>query len=407
MLGTTQSSNSTDVTVIGGGLIGCSIALRLAQAKLKVCVVDRGEPGAETSSAAAGMIAPQGETVAPDAFFDLGAASRDLYPEFVKEIESLSGQSVGYRRDGCFVVATNQDEGRELEAIYNGQTAYGLPLEKLSGDEVRRSMSEASPEVRCGLFVKGDDWLDNERLAQALVEACRRVGVTFCSHAAVRKMNVDFRPSAGSQRPLSAENGQAFRANNKGTGRVVSAEARGESGGGSVALSAGQFVLAAGSWSGELMAPLGISLPVKPCRGQIIEFESPTELRHVIRAGLHYLVPRANRRVLAGTTAEYVGFQKEVTGEGLRSIVEGVSRLVRAVKEFRFRRAWAGLRPDTPDHHPILGYGPCENLIFATGHYRHGILLAPITAKLITELITTGRTSTSIKAYRPGRFANL
>ena len=380
-----SASQTADVMVIGGGIIGCSIALRLAQAKLKVCVLDRGEPGAEASSAAAGMIAPQGETVAPDAFFDLGAASRDVYPDFVAEIEDLSGQNVGYRRDGALLVAVNDDEIRVLDEIHQGQSNYGLRLEKLSGDEVQGRVPGASHEIRSGLFVAGDHWLDNERLARALVEACKVMGVKFRAHTSVTKFNV-----SGSR--VESVEAQAD--------AVLDSRLRGND-----RLSAGRFVLAAGCWSGKLMAPLDVSLPLNPCRGQIIEFEAPTELPHVIRAGHHYLVPRANRRVLAGTTAEYVGFEKEVTGEGLRSIIEGASRIFPRVKEFHFRRAWAGLRPDTPDHLPILGLGDYENLIFATGHFRNGILLAPITAQLIAELITSGSTSRSIEAYRPGRFA--
>jgi glycine oxidase len=389
MISSSGSSRTADVVVIGGGIIGCSIALRLAQAKLKVCVLDRGTPGAEASSAAAGMLAPQGETVSPDAFFDLGAASRDLYPNFVAEIEELSGQDVGYRRDGELLVARDDEEGRALDEIYEGQTNYGLPLEKLSGNDVRRHVPGASPEIRSGLFVAGDHRLDNERLARAIVEACRRLGVTFCAQTAVTRIIVDSR----------------LRGNDRPAGRVESVEARAGAGGASLIFRGDRFVLSAGSWSGELMAPLGVSLPLKPCRGQMIEFEAPGELPHVMRAGHHYLVPRVNRRVLAGTTAEYVGFEKEVTGEGLRSIIEGVSKIFPKVKEFRFRRAWAGFRPDTPDHLPILGLGNYENLVFATGHFRNGILMAPITAQLISELILSGSTSRPIEAYRPSRFA--
>lgn len=381
MAGIPCSSQTAEVVVIGGGIIGCSIALRLAQAKLSVCVLDRGAPGAEASSAAAGMLAPQGETVSPDAFFDLGAASRDLYPNFVAEIEELSGQDVGYRRDGELLVARDDEEGRALDEIYEGQTNYGLPLEKLSGNDVRRHVPGASPEISSGLFVAGDHRLDNERLARAIVEACRRLGVTFCAQTTVTKIH----PSAD--------------------GRVEGVEACAGAGGASLTFRGDRFVLSAGSWSGELMAPLGVRAPLRPCRGQIIEFEAPTEFPHVVRAGHHYLVPRSNRRVLAGTTMEYVGFEKEVTGEGLRSIIEGISRMAPMVKEFRFRRAWAGFRPDTPDHLPILGLGNYENFVFATGHFRNGILMAPITAQLISELMLSGSTSRPIEAYRPSRFA--
>jgi glycine oxidase len=164
------------------------------------------------------------------------------------------------------------------------------------------------------------------------------------------------------------------------------------------------YVLAAGCWSGEVAGGLGIHLPIKPCRGQVMEFQSPGEIPVVVRAGIHYLVPRAERRVLLGTTAEDTGFEKAVTANGLRSILEGTVRLSPLVNEFRFLRAWAGLRPDTADHLPILGYGEIENLIFATGHFRNGILLAPVTAEIIADLILKGSTSRPIEAYRPTRF---
>jgi len=139
----------------------------------------------------------------------------------------------------------------------------------------------------------------------------------------------------------------------------------------------------------------------------MIEFESPQDFPLVVRASTHYLVPRAQRRIVAGTTTEYVGFEKAVTGEGLRSILEGAMRITPLVKQLRFRRAWSGLRPDTADHLPILGYGELDNLLFATGHFRNGILLAPITAQLISELLLAGSTSRPIEVYRPTRFARI
>lgn len=379
MLDSTEPKRAADVAIIGGGLIGCSIALRLAQAKLKVIVFDRGEPGGEASAAAAGMLAPQGETVEPDGFFEFCAASRDLYPSFVDEVESLSGQTVGYRREGTLLVSTDAQQTRQLEEIYRGQTRHGLPLERLSPEAVHSRVPCLSDQTQAGLFIPRDHWVDNERLAQAVVEACRRLGVTFCPRVEVTR--------------IAARNG-----------RAESVEARSGTDGTSSVYSAGQFVLAAGCWSKKLMEPLGLSLPIEPCRGQMLEFESEAEWPIVVRAGHHYLVPRSSRRILAGTTAEYAGFDKTVTGAGLHSILEGVSRITPLLNNLRFLRAWAGLRPDTADHLPILGYSPLENLVFATGHFRNGILLAPLTAQLIAELLLTDSTSRSIEPYAPGRF---
>lgn len=360
-------------------MIGCSIAWRLAQARLSVLVLDRGEPGTEASSAAAGMLAPQGEMIEPEAFSDLCVASRDLYPEFVAEVEAASDQKVGYRHDGSLLVALDDHEAKELNEICEGQKRHGLTLELLETSEVHRRIPGLSAEIRSGLFVPGDHWVDNERLMQAVIAAALRSGVRFHAGQAVTRLNVK-------------------------SGRVESVDACPNVTMATSTYSAGSFVLAAGCWSRELAAPLGMNLPIRACRGQMMEFDAPQELPLVVRAGIHYLVPRSEGRVAVGTTAEYVGFEKAVTGEGLQSILDGATRLAPAIKQFRFRRAWAGLRPDTADHLPILGYGEVENLIFATGHFRNGILLSPVTAQLISELLLAGSTSQPLEAYRPTRF---
>jgi glycine oxidase len=376
-----SSSRTADVIVIGGGLIGSSIALRLAQAKLQVLVFDRGEPGAEASSAAAGMIAPQGESAEPDAFFALCAASHALVPDFVAEIEELSGQEVDFRREGSLLVAVQEKQVAELEKLFWTQTRAGLPLERLSPAGLQHRMPGLSSKIRLALGVSEDYWVDNEKLTRAVIEAARRLGVRFCAHCPVEDLSVH-------------ENRvEAIRAGS------------GHPGGEATLFSAECFVLAAGCWSGGLAAQVGLPLSMQPCRGQMMEFESPREIPYVVRAGIHYLVPRSARRVVVGTTVEYAGFEKTVTAEGLQSILNGAMRFAPFLKDCAFRRAWAGLRPDTADHLPVLGYGKLHNFILATGHFRHGILLAPITAQQISELVLTRSTSRSLEAYRPSRFA--
>ncbi len=368
-----NTRNQPDVLILGGGLIGCATAFRLAQRGARVAVVDRGAPGSEASTAAAGMIAPQGETVQPDAFFELGARSRDLYAAFIAEVEQVSERQVGYRRDGEMLVAMDDAGVHELESIYHAQTAIGLPVERLHPEEARRRVPGLSVDLRMALHLGGDHWLNNEWLMEALVEACRRLGVTFHSQTRVVRLN----------------------ANGHGVASVqvepVSGEPR---------LSAATFVLAAGSWSGDF----GIPLPLRPCRGQMLEFEPGTELPLVVRSGHHYLVPRAPHRVVVGTTAEYTGYDKAVTAGGLRSILEGTLPFAPFLKDLRFSRAWCGLRPDTPDHLPILGRGTYPNLILATGHFRNGILLAPVTAAIVAALIFDGVSPYPIENYSPDRF---
>ena len=368
-----------DVIVIGGGIIGSAIALRLAPAGLRVIVFDRGEPGGEASSAAAGMLAPFGEKIEPGPFFDLCLASYRLYPGFVQEIEDLSGARVDYRRHGTLLLAVSEDETHELEGIAATQQKMGVPSEQLDGETARQRVPGVSPAVRRGLFLAGDHCVDNELLTRAVISAARRHNVSFFSQTSVTRLNV--RQS-----------------------RVESVEVDANHIAHGATLSARQFILAAGCWSAELVNPLGIALHTEPCRGQMMEFDTARELPLVLRAGRHYLVPRVGGRVVVGTTVEYAGYEKTVTGGGLHSILEGAERILPDVRNFKFRRAWAGLRPDTGDHLPILGPGELSNLIFATGHFRNGILLAPVTAKLVSELVLTGSTSIPIEAFQPTRF---
>lgn len=373
------ASENTDVIVIGGGLIGCAIALRLAQAKLRVAVVDRGEPGCEASGAGAGMIAPQGETTEPDDLYALCAASRDLYPAFAAEVEDLSGQSVGFSEEGTLFAALDESQAAELDRVYHAQTAAGLTVERLGSDEARRLCPQLTPAARCVLLMAGDHRVDNEVLSRALQAACRRLGVTFHLDTAVTRLRAR-------------------------SGHVERAEAR--NGARAQRFSAGVFVLAAGAWSGEIAASLGITVPTQPCRGQLIELEGADDFSLTLRAGHHYLVPRSGGRLVAGSNMEYVGFSKEVTAAGLRSILAAAETMAPSVGRMHFRRAWAGFRPDTADHLPILGRAEPANLVFATGHFRNGILLTPVTAKLISELIVNGSSQRPIEAYSPMRFGS-
>ncbi|MBI4165111.1 MAG: glycine oxidase ThiO [Acidobacteria bacterium] len=374
------SSKHKDVIVIGGGLIGCSVALRLAQAGLRVTVLERGTPGAEASSAAAGMLSPQSEILESGPFFDLCMASRRMYPKFAREVENLSGLKVDYRRDGTLLVATSQQEWHELETAYRAQKRMGLSITQLSGKAVHALTAGLSSQIDYGLLVPGDHSIDNEKLSAAVALACARMGVEIRTEtSAIRFILKNHRVDRVRATCESGRSGEIF---------------------------AGHYVLAAGCWSATLAEPLGIKLSMTPCHGQMMEFESPRPLPLVVRAGHAYLVPRSDRRIVVGTTSEYIGFEKAVTGEGLRSMLDGAVRILPGFKSFKFLRAWSGLRPDTADHLPILGGGEISNLIFATGHFRNGILLAPVTAEIVSALIVKGSTVRAIEPYRPARFAD-
>ncbi|HXJ95742.1 MAG TPA: glycine oxidase ThiO [Terriglobia bacterium] len=381
-----QAQRNPDVVVIGGGIVGSSIAVRLAEVGLKVSVYDRGEPGGEASSAAAGMIAPQGEKTESEAFSALSWESHSLYPEFVSEIEDVSGQDVGYRRDGTLLVALDEQQAGELEEIRTRQPGERrqpsaetpgisrFPIERLPFADLGQRVAGLSEPVLGAQFLPADHWVDNERLTRAVIEAARRRGVVFHARRAVGTLAVH-------------------------KGRLESIEAAGER------VCAGEFVLAAGCWSGALAAPAGVEIPTVPCRGQMLEFELNSPLPMVVRAGHYYLVPRAANKVVVGTTAEYVGFEKAVTAEGMSSILQAALSLAPLLSEARFCRAWAGLRPDTADHLPVLGRCAVQRLTLATGHFRNGILLAPITARLIAEMIVANSAPPAIEPFRVSRFS--
>ncbi len=369
-----RSGETADIVIVGGGLIGASVAFRLAQAGRKVAVVDRGEPGREASAAAAGMLAAQVGMEKTGALSELCLASREIFPEFVREVEDASGTEIEYCRRGMLEVARDEQELNDLERKFTLQKTLGLTVEKLSAGEVREKCPGLDPAVQGGLFFAEDHWLDNEALSVAVLRAARKVGVKFFPQTEIQKAEL----TGGSLKELRSATHR---------------------------FSGNQFILAAGCWSGELAKRFGLHVPVSPSRGQMMEFQSDREIEHTIWGGHCYVVPRDGGRLLVGVTIEDVGFDKSVTAAGLEEILSGVIRFAPWLRECRFRRAWAGLRPDSADHWPILGKGEISNLFFATGHFRNGILLAPITARLISELVLNGSSSHLMDAFSPNRFS--
>ena len=371
-----QNLKTADIVIVGGGLIGASVAFRLAQNGRKVTVVDRGEPGREASSAAAGMLAAQVGMKKNDALSELCLASRTIFPEFVREIEDTSGTKIEYHRRGILEVARNEQELGDLERKFTLQKTLEPMVEKLSVGEVRERCAGLDPAVQGGLFFAEDQWLDSEALSFAVVVAARKLGVKFFPQTKIQKVEL----LDGSLKELGSA---AHR------------------------FSANQYVLAAGCWSGELAKSFGLHVPVFPSRGQMMEFQTDRKIEHTIWTGHCYMVPRDGGRLLVGATIEDVGFDKSVTAAGLEEILSGVIRFAPWLRECRFRRAWAGLRPDSADHWPIFGKSEISNLFLATGHFRNGILLAPITAQLTSELILNGSVSHPMDAFSPNRFSRI
>jgi glycine oxidase len=363
------------VAVIGGGIIGCATAYDLAKRGCRVTVLERGTPGGEASSAAAGLLTALGGSPDPDPFRRLALESWRLYPGVVAELRELTGVDVEHMTAGTLYPLRNP---RDLES---GRERCGWPLarelgvEVVEGSELRSLEPALSKDVSAALLVLGDHWVNNQRLvtAYALAAAARRVTV---------------RTGAEVERIL-VEDGRA-------RGVLVDGEA----------LEADAVLLAAGAWSGALAASLGARLPVGPVRGQMLAVSNvPPLLTHVIHGDDIYLVPRPSGELLVGATVEHAGFARAVTPDGLGGLIAEAVALVPEIGRRPITRTWCGFRPWAPDGQPVLGPWPdVAGLFAATGHYRNGILLAPVTAALLTRCIVDGETPPSLTPFLPGRF---
>jgi glycine oxidase len=365
-----------DVLIIGGGVIGCATAYELAKAGLKVTVVERGQPGCEASGAAAGMLAPQGEISAAGPFLELGLASKALYPTLAEELKDRTGIDIEYQSRGTLHLFFDAGDEAVGRAVYAWQHEHELSVQLLTREELLKLEPHVAPEIGGALFLPGDHWVNNQRLVTALVQAGAELGVEFKMGAEVKGI-------------LSQ------------SGRVTGVSLDDSS------VHAGALFLAAGAWSGTLLASIGCHLPVFPVRGQMLALRQvPRLIAHVLHRRDHYLVPRVDGEIVVGSTMERVGKSKHVTAEAIQALLHSAMASVPALGGAPLLRVWAGFRPWAPDGLPLLGaWSGIEELYVATGHFRNGILLAPITAKLLRELIVEGATSISLAPFRPDRFS--
>jgi glycine oxidase len=365
----------TDVAIIGGGIMGSAVALRLAQRGVAVTVIERGIPGAEASSAAAGILGPQMEAEGPGPLLDLGLTSRGLYPGLAAELRDATGIDVGYDRSGVLALALDEAGEAELAARRAWQQARGLRVDVLTGEAARAREPALGPAVRAALAFPEDAQVNARELARAFSQAAAAAGARFLTGRYVRRVTI-----AG--------------------GAATGVELDGDQ------LPAGAVVVAAGSWSG-LVEGAGVpATVVRPARGQLVSIETrPPLFRHVISVhGRGYLVPRRDGSVLAGSTVEMVGFRKHVTVGGLATILTMASTLVPDLADAAVTGSWSNFRPYTEDHLPVLGNTGVRGLVLATGHFRNGILLAPATAQAIAELVATGRSAVDLAPFSVERF---
>jgi glycine oxidase len=369
---------SYDVLVIGGGLIGGAIAWRLAQDKLRVALIERHEVGCEASWAAAGMLSPAPDCAASVPLVPFGRASLNLYPDFISELEQETGRRTGYRREGAIELLFSSDAERELSTLVALHHGLGLPTEPLPLDEAHRLEPAIGREARAAALLPYEESVDNRALTATVFAAADAAGVALFANTRVTRL---------------------LREGNRCTG-VETADAQ--------PFAAGNVVLAAGAACAQIE---GLRSPAstRPIRGQMVALRnSDIPLRRVLRSENGYLVPRDDenaQRIVTGSTIEDVGFEKRVTPRGIERILATAQELVPTLSHAEIIETWCGLRPDTPDHLPLLGPGELEGLTFATGHYRNGILLTPITAKLVGEWITKQRVSMDWDLFDPLRFA--
>lgn len=365
--------NSPDVIVVGAGLIGCSVARELARRGLRVLVLDRQEPGKEASWAAAGMLTPASESIEEHALVPLANSSLAMYPEFIEQIERTAGMNTGYRRDGALEVFFGEGAEKNLRHWLASVRAAGFQPQPLTAAELRAMEPALAMDAMAGAFLADEGSVDNRLLAQAAAEAARREGAELRAGEEVLRLT------------MTAE-------------RTTGVESR------SGKIAAGNVVLAAGCFTARVEGAERYA-PTLPARGQMAALR-PAEmpLRHVVR-GPSYLVPRSDGRLLIGATVEHVGFEKAVTAAAIGKLLSDAARMAPALAAAPVVETWSGLRPDTPDHLPILGPADIGGLWLATGHFRNGILLAPATARALGEWITEGRTSLPVAGFSPLRFA--
>jgi glycine oxidase len=396
-----QHQRSFDVAVVGGGAIGLAIAWRAQQRGLRTVVLERGALAGGASHVAAGMLAPVSEArLAERALLELGRASADRYPAFVAELVDASGRDPGYVRCGTLAVARDRDEAEALERELAERQALGLPVERLLASEARRREPALAPALRLALAIPDDHAIDPRRLCAALAVAFERAGGVVREHAPVARVAV----SADGERVEGVELADAPAADGRPGSSPPPARA-----GGAERIHADQVVIAAGAWAGALAGlPEHARIPLRPVKGQIMRLRDPAGpglLTRVIRMQPGYLVPRGDGRYALGATMEEQGFDTSVTAGGIFELLRDATELVPGVSELAIEQLQAGLRPGTPDNAPLLGLGALAGLQWAAGHFRHGILLAPITAELLATSLAGDELPALAAPFAPGRFA--
>ena len=365
-----------DLLIVGGGIIGCTIAWEAARRGRRVIVIERGEVGGAATHAAGGMLAPLSEADRDTPFLRLCQLSAALYPGFVSLLRESVDLDVEYRTEGTLYLSLSESDDIELESRYRWQCDSGFNVQRLSSSELHQLEPALNPAVRWALFFPQDCQINNRLLISAVRRAALSQGVIFRTGKSVDRLLIEKAMGQSSILGVVTEAGN---------------------------IAADQVVLAAGSWSSRIEgAP---ATGVEPVRGQMIAVVNTSPpVRHVVYSHRGYLVPRLDGRLIAGSTTEEVGFDCRHTDAGISTITANATEMLPDFTKQPVIEKWAGLRPRAADHLPILGADPhIRGLFHATGHYRNGILLAPLTARVIVDLLTGRSPEIDPHPFLPGR----
>ena len=366
------------IAIIGAGVIGLGIGWRLA-GRADVTIFDRSKAGMGASHAAAGMLAACCEAEpGEEALVALGRDSQARWPGFAEELERASGIDVELRSEGTLVLALTADDQAEIAHRLDFQRQLDLPLEWLSAADTRRREPRLAGKIAGSLFSPQDHQVDNRKLAAALRIAAETAGVTIQENRTVKEIIAQ----GGRVKGVLLEDGALERAD--------------------------CVVLAAGAWSRGIGGlPPDRRPPVRPVKGQMLSLRMDAAaplLNHVLWAPGVYLVPRRDGRLIVGATVEEKGFDDTITAGGMLTLLEAAWRAVPAIEELPIEETWVGHRPGSRDDAPILGRGPLQGLVYATGHHRNGILLAPVTADAIARVVLDDRVEPAIAPFGLERF---
>jgi glycine oxidase len=365
---------SPDVIVVGGGLMGCSVARRLAKDGMRVLVLERSVPGAEASSAAAGILGPTVESFDDALALQLGRRSRELHAELADELDELFGIDVGFRRCGVLKIALDQAELDALDVQASRLEAQGIRAQRWTPDELLHEEPAANPDATGALSIPEDAQVEPKKLLSAMALSAEQEGAIFRTGSTVRSIESE-------------------------DGRVRGVRLDDDT------LEADRVVVAAGSWTTLVT---GLPLPPKtiyPVRGQMIATHTrPPVFRRIVFGAGGYVVARPDGRVLCGSTMEKVGFERGITFGGMADVIRKAVRIAPSLAFAPIDDHWSSFRPGTPDGLPLVGETTIAGLFVASGHYRNGILLAPLTADLIAEAMSGAPSSREAKALSPRRF---